>query len=189
MNILIILGHPSLQRKSLCEVLAEAYKTGAEAGGHEVHLYKIAEKRFDPILHEGYKKEQPPEPDIADAQEKIRQADHIVIAYPMWQFMMPALLKGFFERVFTKGFAYQLGASGGKMLKGKSARIIQTMGMPEFAYRFVFREHGRKVLSNMLGFCGITPVRVTYLGMAEAGNDVGRVRALEKVQALGRKGK
>src|ERR1035438_5649049 len=102
MNILIILGHPARKRQSLSEALANAYKEGAIESGHEVCLSKVADKQFDPILHEGYGEEQAAEPDIIEAQEKIRWADHLVFVYPLWEYMIPALLKGFLERTLTR---------------------------------------------------------------------------------------
>jgi NAD(P)H dehydrogenase (quinone) len=136
MKILIILGHPAKKRQSLSEALANAYKEGAIESGHEVCLYKVADKQFDPILHEGYVEEQAAEPDIIEAQERIRWADHLVFVYPLWDYMIPALLKGFLERTFTRGFAYleRDSQKKGKLLAGKSARLIQTSGMPAFIY-------------------------------------------------------
>ncbi len=189
-RILIILGHPALARQSFCEALAQAYQAGAQDAGHEVRLVNVARLRFDPVLHEGYQGNQPPEPDIADAQEKVRWAQHVVIVHPMWAFMMPALLKGFFERTFTSGFAYARESANplkSGLLKGKSARVIQTMGMPGIAYRLFFRAHGAKAFMSMLGFCGIAPVRIRYFGMID-GDDARRKRYLEKARGLGRAG-
>lgn len=189
-RILIILGHPAHQRQSFCEALALAYRQGAQAAGHEVHLVRLAELRFDPILHEGYAADQPTEPDIADAQDKVRRAEHLVFVYPLWGYMIPALLKGFFERTFTSGFAYAVKSSNplkAGLLNGKSARLIQTMGMPGFVYRLLFMAHGAKALKSMLGFCGIAPVRITYFGMIDEG-DARRKTYLEKAGSLGRAG-
>ena len=191
MNILIILGHPARKRQSLSEALANAYKEGAIESGHEVYLYKVADKRFDPILHEGYGEEQAAEPDIIEAQERIRRADHLVFVYPLWEYMIPALLKGFLERTFTRGFAYleRDSQKKGKLLAGKSARLIQTSGMPAFIYRFWYRAHGAKALRDVLGFCGIRPARATYFGMIEAADDARRKQWLSKVRLLGSKAK
>jgi putative NADPH-quinone reductase len=190
MKILIILGHPARKRQSLSEALANAYKEGAIERGHEVRLYKVADKQFDPILHEGYEEEQAAEPDIIEAQERIRWADHLVFVYPLWEYMIPALLKGFLERTFTRGFAYleRDSQKKGKLLAGKSARLIQTSGMPSFIYRFWYRAHGAKALRDMLGFCGIRPVRATYFGMIEAADDARRKHWLNKVKLLGSQG-
>jgi NAD(P)H dehydrogenase (quinone) len=149
-RILTILGHQAHARQSFCEALTLAYQTGAQIAGHDVQLVSVARLDFDPILHEGY---QPPEPDLADAQEKIRWAEHLVFIYPMWAYMVPAQLKGFFERTLTSGFAYAVKSSNPMkrgLLGGKSARLIQTRGMPGLAYRLFYQAHGAKALKSMV---------------------------------------
>ena len=186
-RILIILGHPAKARQSFSEALAEAYLAGAQSAGHEVQFVSIAQLNFDPILHEGYQGNQPLEPDIADAQEKVRWAEHLVFVYPMWGYMIPALLKGFFERTFTPDFAYATKSNNPikrGLLGGKSARIIQTTGMPSLVYRLLYRAHGAKALRDMLKFCSIAPVRISYFGSIDE-SDAKRKRYLEKSQALG----
>lgn len=187
-NILVIIGHPARERESFSEALAYAYKEGAEQAGHHVEILKIANLEFDPILHEGYKKDQFKEFDLMEAQEKLIAADHWVIIYPLWQFMMPALLKGFFERMLTKGFAYDFKGNRpvpGRALKGKSARLIQTMAMPNFLYRWFAREHGAKALKSMLTFCGIHPINIHYFGMAESMNSARAQRYLKAAHQIG----
>lgn len=189
-RILIILGHPAHGRQSFAEALALAYQAGAQSAGQEVQLVSVARLRFDPILHEGYQGNQPPEPDIADAQEKVIWAEHLVFIYPMWGYMIPALLKGFFERAFTPGFAYAAKSSNPLkrgLLGGKSARLIQTMGMPGLVYRLLYRAHGAKALRDMLKFCGIAPVRISYFGTIDE-SDSRRKTYLQKTQALGQAG-
>lgn len=163
---MIILGHPARERISFCEVLALAYQKGAHDAGHEVQILNIAQLRFDSILHEGYHGNQVLEPDIVDAQNNVRLAEHLVIIYPMWKYMIPALLKSFFERTFAQDFAYALKSKNpirSGLLRGKSARLIQTMGMHSILYRFYFMGHGAKALKSMLGFCGIDPVKYYLL--------------------------
>ena len=189
-RILIIIGHPAKARLSFSEALAEAYQAGAQSAGHEVQLVNIAQLNFDPILHEGYQGNQPLESDIADAQEKVRWAELLVFVYPMWGYMIPALLKGFFERAFTPGFAYAEKSSNplkSGLLIGKSARIIQTTGMPSLVYRLLYRAHGAKALKSMLKFCGIASVCITYFGSIDE-SDAKRKTYLERTQALGRSG-
>jgi len=189
-RILIILGHPALERQSFSEALADAYQNGAQGTGHEVQLVNIARLNFDPILHEGYQGNQPPELDILGAQQKILWAEHLVFIYPMWGYMIPALLKGFFERTFTQGFAYTVKSSNplkSGLLSGKSARIIQTMGMPGIVYRLLYQAHGAKALRDMLKFCGIAPIRISYLGSIDESENK-RKTYLERMQALGRSG-
>lgn len=127
---------------------------------------------------------------VRPAQEDLRWADHIVLFYPLWGGDMPALLKGFLEQTFRPGFAFIV--EGGKMrtlLTGKSARVVVTMGMPAFFYRWYFRAHSVKSLvRNMLNFIGIRPVKTTLIGNIE-GNDEKRKQWLEKLRALGRQGR
>jgi len=186
-RILIILGHPALERQSFCEALASAYHLSAERAGHEVRLIHVAKLSFDPILHEGNARPQTLEADLLDAQGHVLWANHLVIVYPMWAYMIPALLKGFFERTFTPGFAYQVKGKNpfdAGLLGGKSARIIQTSGMPGFFYRLMYCAHGAKALRSMLHICGIKPVRFSYFGAFE--DDVARrAKLIAKAGALG----
>ena len=186
--VTIILGHPA--KSSYCRSLAESYRDGAISAGHEVHFLALSDMKFDPILHDGYHKEQILEPDLQQAQEAIKISDHIVIIYPLWIGMMPALLKGFFERTFQRGFAYEEAKNpfGVGLLKGKSARVIITMGMPGWFFRWFYCAHSAKALKrNLLHFCEIKPVRFTYLGMVEAVSENERKKWLEDVRKLGSK--
>ncbi|MGN6424803.1 MAG: NAD(P)H-dependent oxidoreductase [Asticcacaulis sp.] len=187
-RILIINGNPARERVSFSEALVDSYREGAESKGRNVEILHLARLSFDPILHEGYHGEQASEPDIVAARDLIAWAEHIVFIYPMWQFNIPALLKGFCERVLTPGFAYSLDAKNpldAALLKGRSARIIQTMGMPGVLYDTLFGAHGGKAFQSLLKFTGLAPVRASYLGLVEGG-DEGRRRHLARVHALGR---
>jgi len=105
---------------------------------------------------------------------------------------MPALLKAFMEQVFRPGFVAGSRADGWQRpsrLKGKSARVIVTMGMPAIVYRWYFRAHGlRNLERNILRFCGIRPVKDTLIGLVEVMSDAERRRWLERVEGLGAKG-
>ncbi len=83
--------------------------------------------------------------------------------------MVPALLKGFLERVFIKGFAFDFkgkNQSSMKLLRGKTAHIIQTIATPNFVLYFLGAHHAAKALKSFLTFCGIKPVKIMYLGRA-----------------------
>jgi putative NADPH-quinone reductase len=76
------------------------------------------------------------------------------------------------------------------LLKGRSARIVITMGMPAFIYRWYFGAHSLKSLErNVLKFCGVGPVRETLIGMVEAGDDAKRRAWLTRMRALGQSGR
>jgi putative NADPH-quinone reductase len=192
-RITIIQGHPDQQERHYGHALAEAYAQGAEGGGHEVRRIEVAKLDF-PLLRtkEEFEIGVPPD-SIRSAQEAITWADHLVIVYPLWLGTMPALLKAFFEQVFRPGFAFtpaEPGRMWGKLLKGKSARIVVTMGMPAFFYRWFYLAHSLRSLErNILGFAGIGPIKVSLIGMVEVGEKTKRERWLDTISMLGRAGR
>lgn len=191
-RILVVQGHPDPAGGHFCHALAEAYRQGAESAGHTVTVVDVARLEF-PLLRtqEDFARGALPET-LRAAQEALGRADHLVLIYPLWLGTMPALLKGFLEQLLRPGFATSA-VSGGRrwkrLLTGESARIVITMGMPAFVYRWYFRAHSLKSLErNILGFCGIGPVRESLVGMVDAG-PARRTKWLGKLQALGRKGR
>jgi putative NADPH-quinone reductase len=189
-RIAVIIGNPKAE--SFSEALGKAYREGAETAGHKVDTFVLANMKFDPILHAGFSKPQPLEPDLEAAQRAIGTADHIVMIFPLWFGGLPALFKGFIERVFQPGFAISGNIKDGTyraMLSRKSARVIITMGMPGLIYRWYYGAHAAKMLRrNILEFVGIKPVRTSIFGMVEAVNRDKRAAWLEQVSELGRRG-
>lgn len=190
-KILIIDGHPDPAAGRYLHALADAYRKGASDARHEVRVLAIARLDFPGLRsNEEFLKGQPPGV-IAEAQEAVRWADHLVILYPLWLGSMPGLLKSFLEQLLRPGFAFDATKTRGlphKLLKGRSARIIVTMGMPAFFYRWYFRAHSLKSLErNILAFCGIKPVRASLVGMVEGMSERQRGQWLGKMEALGRK--
>lgn len=187
-KIVIIVGNPLTS--SYSEALGKAYLRGAESGGHEAKLVVLAGMTFDPILREGYRRLQPLEADLAIAHEAFIACDHVVFVFPLWLGDMPALMKGFLERLVQPDLL-TIQASGGKaswkFFKGKSARVIMTMGMPGWFYRWYFGAHALKLLKrNILNFTGISPVRSAIYGMIEAVGIEKRAQWLRDVEELGR---
>jgi putative NADPH-quinone reductase len=141
-RIAIIQGHPDPVGNHFLHALAAAYAEGAQAQGHAVRTLDVAQMAF-PLLRTKEEYEQGPPPEaIVKAQETIAWAGHLVVFYPLWLGTMPALLKGFFEQVLRPGFAYPPPQDAGMMkglLKGRSARIVVTMGMPALILSLVLR--------------------------------------------------
>lgn len=191
-RIAIIQGHPDASRERLARALAAAYAEGALAAGHDVRIIDIAAMAF-PILRS--KKEFDggvTPPSIVEAQQTIRWCEHMAIFYPLWLGTMPALLHAFFEQTFRPGFAADPGERGRtwkKLLGGRSARIVVTLGMPALVYRWIFRAHALKGLErNILGFAGIGPIKETLFGMVEARSAITHDKWIASLRELGRKG-
>lgn len=188
-KILIINGHPD--KESFNFALANAYKTGALAAGHEVQEIIVRDLVFNPNLQFGYRKRTDLEPDLLDVREKITWANHMIIIYPVWWGSVPAMLKGFLDRVLLPGFAFKKRENSvwwDKFLTNKSARIICTMDQPSWYYRLVYARPSTNAMKKAtLEFCGIKPVRVTSIGPIRLSKDSYRSNWLKKVEVLGKK--
>ena len=166
-RILVINGHP--RSESLCGALAQAYSEEAKKSGYEVTLLELHRLQFDLSLHVGYKSEQPLEKDLVHAQQLIRAANHLVFVFPSWWASLPALLKGFIDRVFLPGFSFKYRKNSPlpeKLMKGKTGRIIITMDAPGWYYKWFNRAPGLNIVKKgTLEFCGVKPVKYTLMGM------------------------
>jgi putative NADPH-quinone reductase len=188
-KILVILGHPKPQ--SLCSALAEAYVAAAKEAGAEVMLIRLGELDFDPHLRAGYSTPQVLESDLAAAQTHIIWAEHLVFVYPNWWGTMPALLKGFIDRVFLPGFAFKYRENSvfwDKLLIGRTARALVTMDSPSFYYRWVLGSPGdRQLRKSILQFCGIRPVSFQHFGPVRGSKPERRSQWIEVVRKSARK--
>ena len=190
-RILIIIGHPDPEPNRLCRVLAASYADGARSAGHEVRLVDVATLDF-PLLRTMEEFNKRPMPvTLEDAAEAIRDAEHIVFVFPLWLGTMPALLKAFLEQVMRPGVAFAYPEAGkdgfaATLLKGRSARVVVTMGMPVFFYRFWYLGHGiAGMRRNILNFVGISPVRETLFGTVEGASEARHEKWRVKMRLLG----
>jgi NAD(P)H dehydrogenase (quinone) len=187
-KIMIVVGHP--QANTFCDALANAYQDGAKYSGHEATVFRLRNLAFDPVLHTGYRAIQPLEPDLQAAYAALSACDHLVIIFPLWCGDMPALLKGFIERILQPDLMKLENtehAMNWALFSNKTARVVITMGMPVSIYRFWYGAHALKLLThNILRFIGIKPVRHSLLGMIGTSTLAQRERWLEKLHMLGK---
>jgi len=138
-KILIINGHPN--KSSYCSGLVQAYKQGVSATGAEIAEISIGELKFNPNLQSGYQQRTELEDDLVVAWNKIKWADHLVWVHPVWWGGLPAITKGFIDRVFLPGFAFRYRENSvwwDKLLTGKTASIITTLDQPGWYYRLMY---------------------------------------------------
>lgn len=169
-HILIIEGHTSSHH--FTSALAESYAQQAIKNGHTVRTIQLSALTFDPILKiqgpagDGTQHVMPLEPDLRKAQEDILWANHIVLVFPIWWGGLPALLKGFFDRILQSGFAFRYvdgGSRWEKLLQGKSADIVITMDTPRWIYSWLYGGPViRQLRYTILGFCGIKTSKILY---------------------------
>lgn len=186
-RILVILGHPNSD--SFCGALANAYVEGAKAAGNEVQLISVGDLSFDPVLHKGYNSIQALEPDLVAGQSAITWAQHIVFVYPIWWGAMPALLKGFIDRIFLPGFAFKYRDGSqfwDRLLSGRSAHLLVTMDTPPWYFRWVYRMPGHNQMKRtILEFSGIKPVAVSSFGPIKDSSSQKREKWLAQANEYG----
>lgn len=188
-KVLIINGHPD--KESFCFGLHESYKRGSISKGYEIKEIILSDMTFNPILMYGYRKRTELEPDLLEAWEKLQWAEHIVWIYPTWWASPPALLKGFIERLFLPGFAFEYQDKSPfpkKLLKGRTSEIISTMDAPVFYYKWIVKDIGGKMIRKDIGaFCGIKNIRTTYLATLKTSTPEQRQKWLNKIELIAQK--
>ena len=189
-RVAIIQGHPDPAGGHLCHALAGAYADGAAGAGHRVDRIEVAQIAF-PILRTQAEFESGALPEsLAPARDAIVAAQHLVILFPLWLGTMPALLKAFLEQVIRPGIAFEYRAQGfpRRLLAGRSAHLVVTMGMPALLYRWYFRAHGVRGLErSVLRFAGMRPIRETLLGGVGVASAARRAAWLDRMRACGRR--
>jgi len=189
-RIAVIQGHPDPAPGRFGRALAAAYAAGATEAGHACRTIDVAARDL-PLLATQQDFEHGTPPEAARAAQEIRAwAEHWVVCHPLWLGFPPARLMGFFEQALRPGFAFRYVERGlpEKLMKGRSARLVITMGMPALAHRFSLGAASTAMRRNLLGFVGIAPTRITRIGGAGR-LDAARAEAwLGRLNALGRAG-
>lgn len=133
MRHLIVVAHPA--ETSFTLALAGAYAAELAALGETRQIHDLYRMGFDPVLRPGELEApdagHPPAADVARAQDDVRAAEVLTVVYPLWWLSMPAILKGYVDRVFARGFAYE--AENGKvrgLLGGRKCVLVTLSGAP-----------------------------------------------------------
>ncbi|MBK7174950.1 MAG: NAD(P)H-dependent oxidoreductase [Bacteroidales bacterium] len=188
-KILIINGHPF--KGSFSYALAEAYRKGAEQSGASVEMINLGELEFNPNLQFGYSKRMQHEPDLVNAWERIKAADHLVWVFPLWWNGFPAVMKGFIDRLFLPGMAFAYRENSifwDKLLTNKTSRIITTMDQPVWYYKLMIRQPATwQLRKGILAYCGIRTLGISYFGSVRSSEAGQRDKWLQSVMVLGRK--
>ncbi|WP_152287061.1 NAD(P)H-dependent oxidoreductase [Flavicella marina] len=188
-KILLINGHPN--KESFNYGIFKAFKEGATSQHTQIKEIQIGELNFDPNLAFGYQQRTELEPDLKMAWKKIKWADHLVWMHPVWWGGLPAITKGFIDRLFLPGMAFQYKENSiwwDKLLTGKTAQIITTLDQPKWFYRFINKRPSvNQLKKNTLEFCGVKNIKVHYIEMIKNSDEKKRALWLSKIEKLGRK--
>ena len=189
-RIAVIQGHPDAAGHHLLNAMADAYAEAATQAGHQVRRIEVANLDF-PLLRTQLDFETGESPStLVQPRDDMRWAEHWLFLFPLWHGTMPALFKGFLEHIFRPGFAIEYKEKGfpKRLLAGRSARIVVTMGMPVMLYRWYFCAFRVcKFQRSILSFAGIKPICESLHGLMFA-NDKKRARWIEDLRRHGRQG-
>ena len=182
MKHLVVYAHPNPE--SFNHAILNTVVESLQGQGHEVTVRDLYAIGLDPVLKFEGKGEISQE--IKAEQEYISKADAITLIYPIWWTGMPAILKGYIDRVYSYGFAYQYNAEGGidKLLAGKKGLIINTHGTPKDIYDSIGMTEALKKTSTagIFEFCGIESVGHLTFGSVPSVDDATRKGMLEEIK-------
>jgi len=192
MKVLVVYAHPNPQ--SFNHAILESFTGGLAEAGHTYEVVDLYAINFNPCLSgEDFAKlmEGKASDDVRAQQEKVSQADGLVFIHPIWWFAPPAILKGWFDRVFSMGFAYALDEKEGHytgLLKNQKALVINTAGgTEEEAKTYGSTDALKKIQDELkLGFCGINDVNHVIFYNVIMTDDATRKGYLEEARNLGK---
>jgi NAD(P)H dehydrogenase (quinone) len=178
MKILVIYAHPDSEGH--CSAILSEVKQHLDQETSDYEIIDLYKMNYDPVLKgkELYGVKSTELSDVnKELQEKVSKADKLIFIYPIWWNSMPAILKGFFDRVFTSGFAFKYGPMIPSkirthllrypfvtrfdygvpipLLKGKKAAVFLTTGAPKIAFFITGNRFKKLIKRDILGFFGI----------------------------------
>ncbi|HEV2336717.1 MAG TPA: NAD(P)H-dependent oxidoreductase [Stellaceae bacterium] len=171
MRVLVVYAHPLAD--SFVGALHRAVVAALKRGGHEVDdcdLYAIG---FDPVLSAAERASyNTPTPDLSGVAEhvaRLQAAEALVLCFPTWWYGMPAILKGYFDRVWAQGVAFKLPEGGGAILPAltniRQLWVVTSYGAPWWLIKLVLRDPVRAVIIGGLArLCG-NGVRTRFLAL------------------------
>lgn len=179
-KVFLIMGHPT--KDSFSGKLADAYEKALIKKGYEVRRQDVIDLKFNLITTtENYLK---PERDLIKTQNDIKWADEIIFFYPLWWGFIPALLKGYIDRVFIPGFAYAYDENmkHSNYLKGKTMRVFSTCDADENTVTNMYKNADFIIFNdNMCHFLGMEMKQMIRVDTLYAKNESERKKIIEEI--------
>lgn len=191
-NTVIVTSHP--YDGSFCHALMASAKAGAEKAGNTVDVIDLEADGFDPVMHSkdliGFLKHKAQDPQAIDYIERVKAADHLILVFPIWWELMPAMMKGFIDKVVFPGetFNYTKGGVGmaSNLPNLKSTTIMTTMNTPKSLYRWVFGNAiQRALVRGTFVKMGLKHVKWMSCNMVKKSSDAKRQGWLKQASVIG----
>ncbi len=160
MKCLIVTAHPL--KDSLCATLTQNVVNTLKQAGHEVMVEDLYEEKFEPALtvneRQSYYAKSYDASNVAAQVERLQEAEALVLLFPTWWFGFPAILKGWFDRVWGPGIAYEHASDFGpikpRLDSLRKVLVITTLGAPWWVDRLILRQPIKKIVKfALLGTC------------------------------------
>ena len=160
MNCLIVTTHPL--NDSLCKALSKHVIKKIEEKGFEIEVEDLYAKNFEPALtvaeRESYYSGDFNQSELSEQIKRLKKAETLILLFPTWWFSFPAMLKGWFDRVWCPGVAYNhasdLGAIKPLLDNLENVLVITTLGSPWWVDKLIMRQPVKKVIKTaLLGTC------------------------------------
>ena len=188
MKHFVLYCHPD--SKSFCHAIIENVVDTLRGKGHEVRIKDLYADGFDPVLKgsdfAAFQAGKTP-PDIKAEQDHILWAETITVIHPVWWTGLPAMLKGYIDRVFALGFAYAFGPDGPKgLLGGRKVVVFSTQGANKEEYDAGGMTDAMKKASDVAiySFCGMEVLEHKFFGGVTSVDDATRKRYLLEVKEV-----
>jgi putative NADPH-quinone reductase len=187
----IVYNHPYVG--SFCHALLVRTVKGLEAQGRKVDVMNLDQDEFNPVMTGedllGFVQHDMQDPQAKDYVKRLKEADHLVFIFPIWWELMPALTKGFIDKVIFPGATYEYTKSGMGMntLLGniQTVDVITTMNTPKPIYRFIFGNAIKNALiKGTLKKSGIKNVHWVSFNMVKTSSTKKRAKWLTKLETL-----
>ncbi|AMR09444.1 NAD(P)H-dependent oxidoreductase [Bacillus sp. FSL W8-0445] len=184
MQTAVIYAHPN--PNSFNGAILNQVIKALEDGKHFYDVIDLYRDRFDPVLLFDEKKRRSDmkrDPETAEYRRIVKNADHLIFIYPLWWGGMPAIMKGFIDRVFAAGEAYTYQGKLPKgLLKARTASVYYTADAPSWYLRFWQRDADWVTVKDvMLKFCGVRRVkRLLFAGVKDSSEEK-RTQWLDRV--------
>lgn len=190
MHVLVVLAHPL--KESFAASVSRTVVSALEAKGHRVDLLDLYADTFDPCLSQAerasYMTGTYDLSAVGAYAERLKAAEALILVFPQWWFNLPAILKGFIDRVFAPGIAFDYADHGIKLEpRLDSLRyfwVFSTTGSPWWVVKFYMGDPVRRILKRgVAAFCGRrVDFRMTCLHNMDETTQAKRQQFLDKVR-------
>lgn len=189
MKVVIVFNHP--YEGSYCNAVLGSVTKGLQKAQHEIDLIHLDKDNFNPVMTasdlKGFVERKPVDPQVMEYRQRLEQAEHLILIFPIWWELMPAMTKGFIDKVIFPGVAYDHPPKGVLFTplfkKIKGVTMITTMNSAGIVYRLIFGNAiQRSVLRGTFWKTGYKNRRWINLTMVKMISEEKRRKRLQKLE-------